>query len=289
MIGKVLAALAVGAALLAASTPARAGCRATTDESASVDADGCPDLGKPLYWKKACVGYALSEDASSQVDFATASEVMAQAFGTWSTASCGGAPPGIQFIDQGATSITTVDYFVDGSNLNLVVFRDAEWPHDDASHNVALTTLTFDVPTGEILDADMELNSAEFELTTTPTTTAYDLQSIATHEVGHLLGFAHSSDPDSTMGAIYEPGTITIRDLAPDDLELLCQTYRPDGTRPTGDGVVVADPCEPDGDGASCPSSTVAGCSAAPATGSAASSTAALFALALLGLRRRRR
>jgi uncharacterized protein (TIGR03382 family) len=288
MTGKILAAIATGAALLAASTPARAGCRETTDDS-SVGADGCPDLGKPLYWKKACVGYNLSEDASSQVDFASASDVMAQAFGTWSTASCGGAPPGIQFIDQGATSITTVEHQEAGPNVNLVVFRDSTWPYDTVGHEVALTTVTFDAQTGEILDADMEFNSAEFELTTTTTTTVTDLQSIATHEVGHLLGFAHSDDPDATMSAIYQAGTITIRDLAPDDLELLCQTYRPDGTRPTGDGVVVADPCQPDGDDASCPSSTVAGCSAAPATGGPGSSTAALFVLVLLGLRRRPR
>jgi MYXO-CTERM domain-containing protein len=288
MSARVVAALAVVAALLAADAPARAGCRETTDAT-SVGADGCPDQGKPLYWKKACVDYSLSEDASVQIDFAPASDVVAQAFATWSTASCGGAPPGIQFIDQGATALTTVEYQEGGSNTNLVVFRDSDWPHDEGAHAVALTTVTFDVPTGEILDADMELNSADFELTTTPTTTATDLPSILAHEVGHLLGFAHSDDPEATMGAIYEPGTITIRDLAADDVELLCQTYRPDGTRPTGDGVVVADPCHPDGDEASCPSSTVAGCSAAPASGGASSMAAALLAVALVVVRRRRR
>ena len=51
-----------------------------------------------------------------------------------------------------------------------------------------------------------------------------DLESIAVHEIGHILGFRHSWDPSSIMFAYYMPGTIK-RNLGQDDIDGIRALY----------------------------------------------------------------
>ncbi len=69
---------------------------------------------------------------------------------------------------------------------------------------------------GEILDADIELNPGDPQATfATPATlasapSAYDLESVLTHELGHLLGFSHSAVWRAVMYPFApRPGTFT--------------------------------------------------------------------------------
>ncbi|OMO73404.1 Peptidase M10, metallopeptidase [Corchorus capsularis] len=52
-----------------------------------------------------------------------------------------------------------------------------------------------------------------------------DLESIALHEIGHLLGLEHSVVPESVMYGVFEYGTKTKRDLHPDDIESILELY----------------------------------------------------------------
>jgi hypothetical protein len=52
-----------------------------------------------------------------------------------------------------------------------------------------------------------------------------DLPSILTHEVGHFLGLAHSSDGLATMRPGYNPGDIELRTLDTDDIAGICDIY----------------------------------------------------------------
>ena len=244
------------------------------------------DCGKPLAWKRSCIGIAVQEDASSQVDYQTAKGVLKEAFDAWQNADCGGEPPGIKVELLNKVDCASVEYNKDGGNVNVMVFRDTVWPHGDGPHNVALTTVTFDSNTGEIFDADIEVNTARYKLTTTSITTEYDLLSILTHETGHFLGMAHAPDSKATMYATYEPGSVDFRTLEGDDMAGICTIYPPD---PSAAG--ACNPIPRHGYSPSCAEAQTEGtCSVAPPADTPPSSFG-VFALAgaLAALARRRR
>jgi hypothetical protein len=81
-------------------------------------------------------------------------------------------------------------------------------------------------PLSDLRAADITLNGQGFAFTTAPTgATAADVQNTVTHEVGHLLGFDHSPDPESTMFADAPLGETKKRDLTADDAQGLCDVY----------------------------------------------------------------
>jgi hypothetical protein len=219
---------------LAAVAAGRAGayCRAST--CAEGQLCGPPPWGdpecKPLAWMRPCVGASLQVRGSEQVPLDVAEAVVRQSFLAWAEPSCdafGGGKPNIHVADTGFVECDLVEYNGKGGNANIIVFRDGVWPHPAGPHNIALTTVTFDTKTGEIYDADMEVNSAGFTLTANDTEIYTDLASVMTHEAGHFLGISHSEVPEATMWANYTPGDVTPRTLDPDDIEAICSTYPP--------------------------------------------------------------
>jgi hypothetical protein len=189
----------------------------------------------PLWWRNACVGYDLQQDASRQVPYDVAAKLVAAAFARWEAVDCGAGGrdhPSIEARDLGAVACDRVEYNSDHGNQNVIVFRDDHWPHDDAANTLGLTTVSFDVDTGEIYDADMEINATvKLAVGDDVPSDAYDLASILTHEAGHFLGLAHSGDPRATMFAAYQPGRTDKRVLTPDDASGICSVYAPDGAR----------------------------------------------------------
>jgi hypothetical protein len=132
----------------------------------------------------------------------------------------------------GLTGCNMHEYTKNSVNVNVILFHDDEWPHPQSEDAVGLTSTTYDERTGEIFDADIEINSTVELSTSNPVATdKYDLLSVLTHEVGHFLGLAHSLEPGSTMQPIYEIGTDDFRTLSDDDIQGICAIYPPE--RPT--------------------------------------------------------
>ena len=255
--------VALGALVIVASRDARAFCRTTSvpiDPSfVSTPDTPCWTEGLPLYWKTACVGYSIQQDASKQVSFNDAQSGMETAFAQWTNATCpadvdGGADDGgassrasidVRFL--GAVACHEVQYNQNGGNANIIMFDDDNWPHDDANNTLGLTTVTYNIDTGELYDADMEINTAQVTLTVNGDVPSdgYDFLSIVTHESGHFLGMAHSPDTHATMFAHYVQGTTSMRDLTSDDVQGICTIYPSDGTRSTADGGVAEGDCDP--------------------------------------------
>jgi MYXO-CTERM domain-containing protein len=79
-----------------------------------------------------------------------------------------------------------------------------------------------------------------------------DVQNTVTHEAGHTLGLAHSSDASATMAASAPAGETAKRTLHADDLAGICAIY-PRGAQTT---TSLGDPIrlEPAGSGCGCSS-----------------------------------
>jgi MYXO-CTERM domain-containing protein len=220
----------------------------------------------PLWWRNHCVSYDLHEDAAGMVsgEVATdvATQIAAESFSKWTGTVCDGstgARVSIDVRDLGPVSCDEVNYNSDQPNQHVIIFRDNGFEDGvtvstgapASANTLGLTTVTFNPDTGELYDADIEINSST-PLATGQTVTAgsYDLQSILTHEAGHFLGLAHSGDTAATMFAQYTPGSTSKRILSDDDMAGICAIYPSDGTRNvdssvSASGSVAEDACDP--------------------------------------------
>lgn len=215
-------------AILGATTTASAFCRSTSCAGeCGRDDDNCKTLGAPLFWPSLCVGFALSHQSSEHIPFSDFEALAIRSVASWSSLACPKGEASIAFVAQPASTCHTAEYNLTGGNANIVLFQDAKWNYKGADNTLAKTTVTFDAVTGEILDADIEVNHAYNEITTGDATVVYDLESILTHEFGHFIGLDHSLDFDATMNATYDPGTSDLRTVEEDDVAGVCTIYPP--------------------------------------------------------------
>jgi uncharacterized protein (TIGR03382 family) len=236
--GFVAAWLAAATLLVASSAPAY--CRTTTvHEPVPYDpvASGCWTQGKPLAWAAGQrIPYALTKSPSSAITLVEATHAVHLAFDTWNAASCNGGAPNVQAYDDGPVAPEAASndcglHPCDPSvhdGLHVIVFDDTSWPFDDPNNTLAMTTVTYGVDSGEIYDADVQINTWQHAITATEPPqqngTTYDLQSILTHEAGHFFGLAHATSAMPIMYAQYQPGHTH---LTQDDVDAICAVYPP--------------------------------------------------------------
>src|SRR5206468_2557086 len=113
----------------------------------------------------------------------------------------------------------------DGPNVNVVYFEDTGWDGKDIDGTFATTKVHFD-PSGQILDADIAINSGRHDVSVASAGNGADLVSILTHEVGHFLGLDHSADANAVMFFSLGPNERK-RELQRDDIDAICTLYPP--------------------------------------------------------------
>lgn len=200
---------------------------------AAPEHQGCRPKETPigLRWPSTCVSWRLGDSIDPQSPMAGA---IRASFASWNEPECGG----ITLRYAGTTDQDVVGYDCrDGGarNANSVMLVD-DW--HKGSQIVALTSVTYQVSTGYILDADIEMNNEHFEwgIVTTPSSqmNTMDIQNAMTHEVGHFIGLDHTEDESFTGPGHYEDATMyrltfraetKRRQLHPDDIAGLCAIY----------------------------------------------------------------
>lgn len=295
---------------MALATHAGAYCRSRTVREAACeefDDKGCRSCGKPLFWRSRCVGFSMQQDASRQVAYVAAERAVARGFARWSSAPCAGGSASIDARDLGPVACAAVAFATRAPNQNTIVFRDGAWKPDDAAgtpgglrgETIALTTTSYSTSTGELVGADMEINSASFQFTASgePAPDSFDLEAVVTHEAGHFLGLAHTPDRSAVMYAGGETGRTLQRDLKADDLAAICDAYPADGTRSVApsvaaSGSVVGSACDPspaNGLATECTVNPTPSCAYTLRNGRERHAVAAALGVLALFLRRRNR
>lgn len=118
-------------------------------------------------------------------------------------------------------ALTTIDDGDDGPNgLNQVVF-DSDFSYFSIGSGVVAVTLPFFVPsTGQIVEADILLNSGQYTFSSQSTVIngQLDIQDVITHEVGHFIGIDHTPIGAATMFPYVNYAEHAKRSLSADDI-----------------------------------------------------------------------
>jgi hypothetical protein len=141
----------------------------------------------PLKWPQSMVRYFVSNRPVPGVSVPQFQAAIARAFDTWQAVP----EATISFEFVGVTSALPVD---DGlTTLGFLERRDLQ-------NVLGATSFTFDILTGEIVEADIFFNSSmAWSVSDAGETGRFDLQSIAVHEIGHLVGLGHSALGETEM------------------------------------------------------------------------------------------
>lgn len=187
----------------------------------------------PLKWDQTRIRWFATNLGAPAVTAAQFQTAVAAGFATWEAVPT--ASVAFQFV--GFTS--AVPFEDDG----ISTFGFEAEP--DMDRVLGATTFVVDTLTGEIVESDVFFNSI-FTWSTAPAGEAgrFDLQSVATHEIGHFLGLGHSALGETEIrpeggrrvlasGAVMFPismgrGVVADRTLQPDDIAGVSDLY-PDG------------------------------------------------------------
>ncbi|MBM4353762.1 MAG: matrixin family metalloprotease [Deltaproteobacteria bacterium] len=211
-------------------------------------------LGSPVAWPDCTTQISFSVDAGDIDGIESDGEqvAIADAFAAWNAVAC--AP--IELKIAGYKPDLAAEVKDDGPNENVVVFVNNGWSVDPIKETyIALTTLSYDPDTCELVDADIEFNAEHFEFSLCgegeEEADRQDFRYVILHETGHVFGLNHSMDPLSIMfvqdsTCADDPGN----GLVPDDEEGLCEVYGDPARLAAcqGEPAVEADPVEVSGD-----------------------------------------
>ncbi|WP_396625535.1 matrixin family metalloprotease [Luteitalea sp.] len=189
-----------------------------------------------LKWPdNAPVTYLVGSRGTATVTAAEFREAIARAFATWEAVPTAG----IRFASGGVTDRNLAD--------NDGVTQLAFTSRPELDRTLGATSYTIDVASGTLLEADVFFNAA-FPWSVAPNGQAgrFDLESIATHEIGHLVGLGHSALGETeqvgsgrrvlSAGAVMFPiafaaGNVDGRRLLPDDVAGISDIYPDAGFR----------------------------------------------------------
>jgi hypothetical protein len=198
--------------------------------------------GMRLRWDRVPVRWFATDRGVPDVPAAAFQATLQRAFATWEAVPT--ATIAFQFV-----GFTSAEPFED-DGLTVLGFQS----EPDQERVLGATGFVVDILTGEIVESDVFFNSAFLWSTAaTGDETRVDLESVAVHEIGHLLGLGHSALGETEVrpeggrrvfasAAVMFPislgrGSTVDRTLQPDDVAGVSDLY-PDASYRASTGAV---------------------------------------------------
>lgn len=187
-----------------------------------------------LHWERLPARYFIANRSVSRVSVQQFQTAVGAAFSTWDQV------PSATFSATFAGLTNAVPFDEDG--MSVLGYED----RPDLDRVLAATTFTINTLTGEIVESDIFFNST-FDWSTAPNgeSDRFDVESIALHEIGHLLGLGHSAIGETELRAsggrrviasesimfpiAFAAGNIEERKLRADDIAGVSDLYPDDG------------------------------------------------------------
>jgi len=173
--------------------------------------------GKTVKWQTPSVGYYINT-AGSPVAASDAIAAITSALQTWTAVNTSSFE--FQYLGTAA--------YVSGNNkINTLGFRKM-----GKNGTLAYNTFWYSSSTGYVSDSDIEFNT-DYLYATNGSSTAFDMQNIATHELGHSLPLRDlytSSDAEKTMYGYARAGETKKRSLEQDDINGIAHLYPANAT-----------------------------------------------------------
>jgi len=177
------------------------------------------------------IPYTIAEALGGGLDEDEAVAAIQAAFQTWEDAGCG-----VSFAYQGRDS---GEGFGGIDGVSVVYFIESGWPEEPT----LLSVPAIAVDGATIVEADLAFNGEHFSWSVDGDGVShFDLQGSVTHEVGHLLGLWHTTDPDASLNDFLN-GKPEARTLGDDDIEGLCALYSASAGGQLGEDCEAAADC----------------------------------------------
>ena len=202
----------------------------------SVSANQCCNPGGGctfLAWNRRCIAVGLDVAGSRDIGRSRVEMIIDRAFTAWQSLDCGSGESGFDVRRlEDASQCNIAQYNPDEGNINTIAFISDWTERGNDPQAFALTTVWHSTRTGEIFDADMEINELKGPYGECPVPDGcrdgqtVDLLNVLTHEFGHFYGLGHTtSDVAATMFPMSAPGDVSRRFLKLDDIQGFCAIY----------------------------------------------------------------
>jgi hypothetical protein len=192
-----------------------------------------------LRWSELPIRYFVTDRGVAGVSSTQLQQATSRAFATWDAVSSAQ-------ISSTFVGFTGADPR-QGDGVTVIGFQN----RPELDRTLGATSFMFDMTSGTILEADIFLNSSfAWSVATSGEPGAFDVESIALHEIGHLHGLAHSAMGETELRSggrrviaaeavmfpiAFSTGNVSGRTLKADDIAGISDIYpAPSFTRETG-------------------------------------------------------